>query len=91
MLLLPRRLLRVQREIEMIGHVVMEIEAGEMRTAVAYYLNKDVFMVDGYPSRVGHKAVVTDVRQRSNGNFIVEFDGQQPTVREPSNGTDHIS
>lgn len=44
----------------MIGHVIMEIEADEMRAAVAYYLNKDVFMVEGYASRLGHKAVVMD-------------------------------
>lgn len=62
----------------MIGHVIMEIEADEMRTAVAFYLNKDVFMVEGYPSRAGHKVIVTSVRQRSNGDFVVEFDGWRP-------------
>jgi hypothetical protein len=62
----------------MIGHVIMEIEPDEMRTAVAFYLNRDVFMVEGYPSRVRHEAIVANVRQRSNGNFVVEFDGQPP-------------
>lgn len=60
----------------MIGHVIMEIEADEMRAAVAYYLNKDVF--DANMVRVRHKAIVTEVRQRSNGNFIVEFNGWRP-------------
>jgi hypothetical protein len=43
------------------------------------YLNRDVFMVEGYPRRMSHKAVVKEVRQRSNGNFVVEFDGWRPT------------
>lgn len=60
----------------MIGHVIMEIEPDEMRAAVAYYFNREVFTSD--MGRLRHKAVVTEVRQRSNGNFVIEFDGWQP-------------
>lgn len=59
----------------MIGHVIMEIEANEMRAAVAYYLNKDVF--DANSIRERHKAVVTDVRQRDR---IQDFDERGPTL-----------
>lgn len=64
-----------------IGHVIMEIESDEMRAAVAYYLNRDVFDAAG-SLRIRHKAVITDVRQRSNGNFVIEFDGWRPTESE---------
>lgn len=37
----------------MIGHVIMEIEADEMRAAIAYYLNRDVFMVEGVSEPYG--------------------------------------
>lgn len=67
----------------MIGHVIMEIEADEMRQAVAYYLNKDVF--DVYTGRDRHRVVVTNIRERSNGNFIVEFDGWRPAEPKESN------
>ena len=57
----------------MIGHVIMEIEPDEMRAAVQFYLNRDVF--DANSIRERHKAKVSAVRQRSNGNFVIEFYG----------------
>lgn len=69
----------------MIGHVIMEIEADEMRAAIQFYLNRDVFDADG-SLRVRHKANVVDVRQRSNGNFVVEFEGRGPA---PVSNGDH--
>lgn len=75
----------------MIGHVIMEIEADEMKAALAYYFNKDVF--DVYAGRERHKALVTNVRQRSNGNFVIEFDGWRPAVPtpKPDDGSTDIS
>jgi len=58
------------------GHVIIEVEAEEMIAIVQYYLNKELFTCD--MSRSRHLANVTDVRQRSNGNFVIEFDGQMP-------------
>lgn len=66
----------------MIGTVIMEIEHDEMRAAIAYYLNRDVF--DVYAGRERHKAVVMQVRQRTNGNFVIEFDGWRPATSEGS-------
>lgn len=60
----------------MIGHVIMEIEPDEMRAALAYYFNRELFTSD--MGRTRHKAVITTVRERSNGNFVVEFDGWRP-------------
>lgn len=59
----------------MIGHVIMEIERDEICAALQFYLNKSAFntMTSDY-----HKVTVTDVRQRSNRNFVVEFDGWRP-------------
>lgn len=65
----------------MIGHVIMEIEPDEMRAAVAYYFNRDLF--DAHAGRERHKAIVTSVRERSNGNFVVEFDGWRPAETNP--------
>lgn len=62
---------------EVIGHVIMEIESDEICAAVAYYHTNG-------SSRVRHKAIVTEVRQRSNGNFVIEFDGWRPAERETS-------
>lgn len=59
----------------MIGHVIMEIEADEMIAMVQFYLNHSVFHVEGCPSRECHRAYVTAVRQRSNGTFVIDFDG----------------
>jgi hypothetical protein len=75
----------------MIGHVIMEIEYDEMRAALAYYFNRDVFNV--YAGRERHQAVITDVRQRSNGNFVVEFKGWQPPIvrKETPDGANDIS
>ena len=73
----------------MIGHVIMEIEADEMIAAVQFYLNRDVFDAEGVRKR--HKANVVDVRQRSNGNFVIEFNGWFLPKKESNNGTDDIS
>lgn len=67
----------------MIGHVIMEIERDEMIAALAYYFNKDVF--DVYAGRERHKVIISDVRERSNGNFIIEFDGWVPASKPKSN------
>jgi len=74
----------------MIGNVIMEIEPDEMRAAVQFYLNRDVFDADG-SLRVRHKANVMDVRQRSNGNFVIEFHGWFLPKRQPDTGTNDIS
>ena len=58
----------------MIGDVAMEIQPEEMMAAVQFYLNRDVFDAHG-SLRERHKATVTAVRQRSNGNFVIEFHG----------------
>lgn len=63
----------------MIGHVIMEIERDEICAAIQFYLNKSVFNT---LSSDYHKATVTDVHQRSNGNFIIEFHGQPPKQTE---------
>ena len=56
----------------MIGHVIMDIGEAEMRSAVQYYLNSDLFFSK-------HKVTVSGVRQRGK-RFVVEFDGQ-PEIR----------
>ena len=57
----------------MIGSVIMEISETEMAAAVEFYLNRNLLNVT-FESH--HKATVTTVRQRSNGRFVIEFDGQ---------------
>lgn len=68
----------------MIGHVIMEIGEQEMISAVQFYLNKSVFEASD-SLRWQHKATVVGVRQRSNGNFVVEFEGGVSEKREESN------
>jgi hypothetical protein len=75
----------------MIGNVIMEIEPDEMRAAVEFYLNHTVFHVEGYPSREGQRAHVSVVRQRSNGNFVIEFHGWFLPKEQPDTGTNDIS
>jgi hypothetical protein len=82
-------LLSARREIEMIGHVVMEIGEQEMIVMVQFYLNSSVFTAE-YDSRKYHRANVVSVKQRSNGRFVIDFDGL-PERQEQSNGTDDIS
>lgn len=67
----------------MIGHIIMEIEPDETCAAVAYYFNRDLF--DSHAGRERHKTIVTEVRQRSNSNFIIEFDGWRPAGKENTN------
>lgn len=57
----------------MIGTIIMEISELEMVAAMEFYLNKNLLNVT-FESH--HKATVTAVRQRSNGRFVIEFDGQ---------------
>jgi hypothetical protein len=57
----------------MIGHVNMEIGEQEMIAMVQAYLTE--LFTAGYGSREKNKPVVTGVRQRSNGRFIIDFDG----------------
>ena len=73
----------------MIGHVIMEIEQDEMIAAVQFYLNRDVF--DAGSIRERHRANVSEVRQRSNGNFIIEFNGWLLPKKEHDDGTNDIS
>jgi len=74
----------------MIGNVIMEIEPDEMRAAVQFYLNRDVF--DANSIRERHKANVSAVRQRSNGNFVIEFYGWfLPEEKTDNSGSNDIS
>jgi hypothetical protein len=73
----------------MIGHVIMEIGEQEMIAMVHFYLNHSVFTAE-YDSRKYHRANVTSVKQRSNGRFVIDFDGV-PERQEQPNGTDDIN
>lgn len=57
----------------MIGTTVMDISESEMIAAMQFYLNSNLLNTT-FQDR--HKSVVTAVRQRSSGRFIIEFDGQ---------------
>jgi hypothetical protein len=72
----------------MIGHVNMEIGEQEMIAMVQYYLNNSVFNAE-FDSRKYHRAHVVGVRQRSNGRFVINFDGV-PERQEQPDGTDDI-
>lgn len=63
----------------MIGKVAMEVSKAEMCAAIQFYLSKSVFDSD-LGNRVFHKAKVTNVRQRDNGRFVIEFEGQPESV-----------
>ena len=58
----------------MIGKVNMEICAQEMIAAVQHYLNDEVFYAS-LSMRAALKVKVINVRQRDNGNFMIEFEG----------------
>lgn len=66
----------------MLGTIIMEIGEAEMIAAIQFYLNNSVFMVQGYPSRKYHEAIVSSVRQRKS-RFVIEFEGQ-PEPEWPS-------
>jgi hypothetical protein len=70
----------------MIGHVIMEVEHAEIVAAIQFYLNHSVFNT---ALREYHKANVTEVRQRTNGNFAIEFDGLPN--KEHNDGSHDIS
>lgn len=68
----------------MIGKVIMEISNAEMRAAVQYYLNSDLFF-----SR--HKARVTEIVGRSNGRYTIRFEGSaDPDFVEPQRVDDAL-
>lgn len=60
----------------MIGTVIMDVSEGEMKSALQYYFNSELFFSK-------HKVKVTSVRQRSNGRFVIDFDGQPEVQRVP--------
>lgn len=74
----------------MIGAITMEIGEPEIVAAMQFYLNNSVFNSE-LSHRKYHHAEVTAVRQRSNGRFIIEFDGrpepQWPSVIEATTKT----
>ena len=64
----------------MIGTVVMDISDAEMRQAIEYYFNSHLFF------HSQDKAKVTKVHRRSNGRFVVTFEGAQPERKPTSTG-----
>lgn len=74
----------------MIGKVIMEISNSEMKAAVQYYLNSDLFFSK-------HKVKVSEVIARGNGRFTVRFEGEadpefaQPKKIEPVPATQAAS
>lgn len=71
----------------MVGHVIMEVEHAEIVAAIQFYLNSSVFNTG--PLREYHKANVTEVRQRSNGNFVIEFYGVRNPETITTEGEEH--
>lgn len=51
----------------------MEISESEMMAVVQFYLNNNLLNTTFQKQ---HTARVTHVRERSNGRFVIEFDGQ---------------
>jgi hypothetical protein len=58
----------------MIGLTIMDIYPDEMRAIVQFYLNNNLLNT---AFQDHHKSVVEDVRQRSNGRFVIEFREQK--------------
>lgn len=54
----------------MIGLTVMEISTEQMQAIVQWYLNNNLLNVT---FQKHHESVVEDVRQRSNGRFVIDF------------------
>lgn len=63
--------------IEMLGLTIMDIHQDEMRAIVQYYLNNNLLNTTFQDH---HKSVVEEVRQRSNGRFVIEFREQKQSV-----------
>jgi PBP1b-binding outer membrane lipoprotein LpoB len=66
----------------MTGHVIVEVSKEEMAAMVAYYLNNTLLNHTLEPK---HHLFVRSVRQRSNGRFVIDCDGDK---ENKSNGTD---
>lgn len=73
----------------MIGNVIMEVGEQEMIAMVQFYLNQSVFTAE-YDSRKYHRANVISVKQRSNGRFVIDFEGL-PEREDADTGTNDIS
>jgi hypothetical protein len=71
----------------MIGRVIMEIGEQEMVAVVQFYLNSSVFNAE-FDSRKYHRAHVVGVRQRSNGRFVIDFDGIPERQEQPNGSND---
>ena len=71
----------------MIGRVIMEIGKQEMIAMVQYYLNNSAFDAELH-SRKYHRAHVVEVRQRSNGRFVIDFDGVPERQEQPNGSND---
>jgi hypothetical protein len=54
----------------MIGLTIMEISAEQMQGIVQWYLNNNLLNVT---FQKHHESVVENVKQRSNGRFVIEF------------------
>lgn len=52
------------------GLTIMDIHQDEMRAIVQYYLNNNLLNTT---FQKHHESVVEEVRQRSNGRFVIEF------------------
>jgi hypothetical protein len=55
----------------------MDIHPDEMRAIVQFYLNNNLLNTT---FKEHHKSIVEDVRQRSNGRFIIEFRASKAAV-----------
>lgn len=61
----------------MVGLTIMDISREEMNAIVQYYLNSNLLNTT---FQEHHKSVVEEVRQRSNGRFVIEFRAQKKAV-----------
>lgn len=61
----------------MVGLTIMDISEEEMNAIVQHYLNSNLLNTT---FQEHHKSVVEEVRQRSNGRFVIEFRAQKKTV-----------
>lgn len=69
----------------MIGLTIMDIHPDETRAIVQYYLNHNLLNTT---FQVSHASVVEEVRQRSNGRFVIEFREQgKPAVAKVTTRT----
>jgi len=59
-----------------IGSGSMEVSTEQMRAIAEFWWN-------GSLACVQHRVTVTNVRQRDNGKFVIEFQGREPEPLEP--------